>query len=71
MVGWHHQLKGHEFEQPLVDSERHGNLAFCDPWGCKKPDRAQVNDKQHSPPNSPPIQMPHNVEQNSMCNTIG
>ena len=24
MAGWHHQLNGHEFEQPLGDSERQG-----------------------------------------------
>ena len=27
MVGWHHQLNGHEFEEPLADSERKGSLA--------------------------------------------
>ena len=25
MVGWHHSLNGHEFEQTLVDSEEQGN----------------------------------------------
>ena len=34
MVGWHHQLNGHEFEQALGDGQ--GSLAFCSPWGCKK-----------------------------------
>ena len=29
MVGWHHQLNGHEFEQTLGDSEGQGSLAFC------------------------------------------
>ena len=24
MVGWHHQLNGHEFEQPLGDGEGQG-----------------------------------------------
>ena len=28
MVGWHHQLNGHEFEQALGDSEGQGNLAM-------------------------------------------
>ena len=27
MVGWHHQLNGHEFEKTLGDSEGHGSLA--------------------------------------------
>ena len=35
MVGWHHQLNGHESEQTLGDSEGHGSLACCSPWGCK------------------------------------
>ena len=35
MVGWHHQLDGHEFEQALGDSEGQGNLACCSLWGRK------------------------------------
>ena len=27
MIEWHHQLKGHEFEQALGDSEGQGSLA--------------------------------------------
>jgi len=38
MVGWHHRLGGHEFEQTLGDSERQGSLACCSPWGCKDSD---------------------------------
>ena len=33
MVGWHHQLHGHEFEQAPGDSEEQGSLACCSPWG--------------------------------------
>ena len=29
VVGWHHQLNGHEFEQTLGDSEGQGSLACC------------------------------------------
>ena len=32
MVGWHHQLNGHEFEQTLGDSKGQGNLT----WGDKE-----------------------------------
>ena len=32
MVGWHHQLSGHESEQTLADSEGQGSLACCSPW---------------------------------------
>ena len=33
MVGWHHRLNGHEFEQTLGDGEGQGSLACCGPWG--------------------------------------
>ena len=33
MVGWHHQLDGHEFEQTLGDGDGQGSLACCSPWG--------------------------------------
>ena len=36
MVGWHHLLNGHEFEQALGDSEGQGSLVGCSPWGCKE-----------------------------------
>ena len=38
MVGWHHQLNRHEFEQTLGDSERQGSLACCSLWGHKESD---------------------------------
>ena len=38
MVGWHHQLNGHEFEQALGDGEGQGSLVFCSPWGHKESD---------------------------------
>ena len=41
MVGWYHQLDGHEFEwTPEVDY-RQGGLACCDSWGCKESDMAE------------------------------
>ena len=33
MVGWHHWLNGHEFEQTPGDSEGQGSLACCSSWG--------------------------------------
>ena len=33
MVGWHHRLNGHEFEQALGDGEGQGSLACCSLWG--------------------------------------
>ena len=35
MVGWHHQLNGHELEQTPGDSEGQGSLVCCSPWGHK------------------------------------
>ena len=41
MVGWHHWLNGHEFEQTPGDSEGQGSLACCKPWGCKESDTTE------------------------------
>ena len=41
MVGWHHRLKGQEFEQTLGDSEGRGSLACCSPLGHKESDTTQ------------------------------
>ena len=35
MVGWHHQLNGHESEHALRDSEEQGGFVCCSPQGCK------------------------------------
>ena len=36
MVGWHHRLNGHEFDQALGDGEGQGSLVCCSPWDCKE-----------------------------------
>ena len=41
MVGWHHQLNGHEFDQALGDGEGQGSLACCSPWSCKESDMTE------------------------------
>ena len=41
MVGWHHQLNEHEFEQALGDDEGQGSLVCCSPWGCKELDTTE------------------------------
>ena len=38
MVGWHHFLDGHEFEQALRVDDGQGGLACCRPWCCKELD---------------------------------
>ena len=41
MVGWHHLLNGHEFEQALGVGDGQGGLACCSPWGCKELDMTE------------------------------
>ena len=38
MVGWHHRLHGHEFEQAPGVDDGQGSLACYSPWGCKELD---------------------------------
>ena len=41
MIGWHHQLNGHESEQTLGVSEGQGSLLCCSPGGCKESDMTE------------------------------
>ena len=41
MVGWHHRLSGHEFEQAPGVGEVQGDLACCSPWGHKESDTTE------------------------------
>ena len=46
MVGCHHQLSGHEFEQTPGDGEGHWSLACCNPWSFEESDTTeQLNNK--------------------------
>ena len=38
MVGWYHQLSGHEFEQALGGGDGQRNLECCSPKGCEESD---------------------------------
>ena len=50
MVGWHHQLDGHEFEQVPGLGDGQGSLACYSPWGHKELDMTeQMNRTQLSP----------------------
>ena len=51
MVGWHHQLNAHTFEQALGDGEGQGSLACYSPWGQKKWDTTEWL-------NNPPAETP-------------
>ena len=41
MIGWHHQVNGHEFEQAPGDDEGQGSLVCCSPWGHKELDMTE------------------------------
>ena len=41
MVGWHHRLNRHAFEQALGDGEGQGSLACCSLWGHKELDTTE------------------------------
>ena len=41
MVGWHHHLDGHEFEQAPRVGDGQGRLECCSIWGHKKSDTAE------------------------------
>ena len=50
MIGWHHRLNGHEFEQTPGDGEGQGNLVCCSPWGHKESDTTQqLNNNNNIP----------------------
>ena len=41
MVGWHHRIDGHEFEQAPGVGDEQGRLVYCSPWGCKELDTTE------------------------------
>ena len=41
VVGWHHQLNGHEFEQTLGAGDGQGILECCGSWGRKESDTTE------------------------------
>ena len=46
MVGWHHELNGHEFEQTPGDGKGQDSLACCSPWGHKESFRTERLNKK-------------------------
>ena len=49
MVGWHHQLDGHESEQTPGDGEGQGSMVCCCPWGHKESDMTEQLNNNNSP----------------------
>ena len=41
MIGWHHQLNGHEFGWTLGAGDGQGGLACCGPWCLKESDMTE------------------------------
>ena len=41
MIGWHHKLNRHEFEQTLGDGKGQGSLACCSPWDHRELDTTE------------------------------
>ena len=41
MVGWHHQLNGHEFKKTPGVDDGQGSMACCSPWGFKELDMTE------------------------------
>ena len=41
MIGWHHRLNGHEFEQAPGVDDGQGSQACCSPWGRKESDMTE------------------------------
>ena len=49
VVGWHHQLKGHEFEQTSGDGVEQGILVCCSSWDGKELDTTyRLNNNHHT-----------------------
>ena len=42
MVGWHHQLNVHEFEQTLGVGDGQGSVVCCSPWGLRESDMTEL-----------------------------
>ena len=49
MVGWHHQLNGHEYEQTPGVGEGQGSLACCMPWSHRESDTMEQLNNSSSP----------------------
>ena len=47
MVGWHHWLNAHEFDQILGNGEGQGSLVCCSPWGHKEWDDGATEQQQN------------------------
>ena len=68
MVGCHHRLDGHEFEQALGDGEGQGSLAFCSPWGHKESDTNERLNNNNNNTSTADISLPRKIRQRLKVN---
>ena len=63
MIGWHHRLNGHEFEQIPEDSEGQGRLVCCSPGGYKLSDMTvRLNNSSNQADLSTPLTSTNNTK---------
>ena len=71
MVGWHHWVNGHGFEQALGDAEGQGSLACCSPWGHKELDMTeQLNNNNRCLMKLSSPELPGRVYDSSLSKTF-
>ena len=63
MVGWDHQLDGHEFEQAPEGGEGQGSLVCCSPWSQKELDTTERLNNNLSTVNVPFLQFKSKLSQ--------
>ena len=69
MVGWHHWLDGHEFEQAPGVGDGQGSLACCCPWGHKESDTTeQLNNSNNSKGGRSPLSVCEYLVSNNTLN---
>ena len=63
MVGWHHRLNGHEFEQAPGVGDGQGGLACCSSWGHKELDTTErLNNNQYTSQDIPWTEEPGGLQ---------
>ena len=62
MVGWHHCLNGHEFEQAPADGDGQGSLACYSPQGRKESDMTEQLNNNNNEIKEVKVKYPHSHE---------
>ena len=59
MIGWHHGLNGHEFEQATEVGDGQGSLACCSPWGHRQSDMTELLNRTEANSEDNSLQLRH------------